>query len=431
LIGTDPEGTLGIMSDDVLNLSRQAEAAINAGRWQEAEALWLEVRRRQPGNAKAAFSLGVHAMRRRDFAQACTLLEEARRAGPSDLLTLLTLSKARRENGDVAGEGEALEAALAVDPYFLPALLGKAQRLERLGAGPTAAMFYRTAVRIAPPEAQWPDVLRSQLIHARDYYNRFGATYFEHLERSITPAMAGLDAGAAGRWREAASIMAGRTQPYPQDANQLLVPRLPAIPFYDRSMFPWAAALEAKTDPIRSELEAALQREGKDFTPYITLRAGQPVDQWKDLNHSTRWSHYSLWRGGRPDDAHLAACPETAKALAEVDMATLEGLCPNAMFSALAPHTEIPPHHGETNARLVVHLPLIVPPKCTYRVGFEHREWKVGEILVFDDTLEHTARNDSDELRVVLIFDIWNPLIPVAERPIVSAMASAARSFQT
>jgi aspartyl/asparaginyl beta-hydroxylase (cupin superfamily) len=77
----------------------------------------------------------------------------------------------------------------------------------------------------------------------------------------------------------------------------------------------------------------------------------------------------------------------------------------------------------------VVHLPLIVPEKCTYRVGFEHREWKVGEILVFDDTLEHTARNDSDELRVVLIFDVWNPLIPVAERPIVSAMAAAARGF--
>ena len=110
-------------------------------------------------------------------------------------------------------------------------------------------------------------------------------------------------------------------------------------------------------------------------------------------------------------------------------MAVLDGLCPNAMFSALAPHTEIPPHTGETNARLVVHLPLIVPEKCTYRVGFEHRTWKVGEILVFDDTIEHTARNDSDELRVVLIFDIWNPLISREERQVVAALASAARSF--
>ena len=415
--------------DDILQLARQAEVAVNAGRWDEAERLWREVRRRDPKNAKAAFSLGVHAMQRRDFAGAVGLIEEARRLSPRDPFLLLTLSKARREVGDAAGEGEALEAALAIDPYFLPALLGKAQRLERLGARQAAAMFYRSAVRVAPPEPQWPDVLRAQLAHARGYYSSYGEALLERLEAAIAPALPGLDAGAAGRWREAASIMAGRTQPYVQDANQLLVPRLPAIPFYDRSMFPWAAALEAKTEVIREELTTALAKEGKDFTPYITLRPGQPVDQWKELNHSTRWSHYSLWRGGQRDEAHLAACPQTAKALGEVDMATIAGLCPNAMFSALAPHTEIPPHHGETNARLVVHLPLIVPPKCTYRVGFEHREWTVGEILVFDDTIEHTARNDSDELRVVLIFDVWNPLIPIAERPVVSAMAEAARGF--
>jgi aspartyl/asparaginyl beta-hydroxylase (cupin superfamily) len=111
-------------------------------------------------------------------------------------------------------------------------------------------------------------------------------------------------------------------------------------------------------------------------------------------------------------------------------MADIGGLCPNAMFSALAPHTEIPPHHGETNARLVVHLPLIVPDKCLYRVGFEERRWEVGKALIFDDTLEHTARNDSDELRVVLIFDVWNPLLTMDERDQVRALTSAARSFR-
>jgi aspartyl/asparaginyl beta-hydroxylase (cupin superfamily) len=110
-------------------------------------------------------------------------------------------------------------------------------------------------------------------------------------------------------------------------------------------------------------------------------------------------------------------------------MAEIAGLCPNAMFSALAPHTEIPPHTGETNARLVVHLPLVVPEKCTYRVGFEHRVWREGELLIFDDTIEHTARNDSDELRVVLIFDVWNPLLAKEEREVVKALASAWRAY--
>jgi aspartyl/asparaginyl beta-hydroxylase (cupin superfamily) len=99
------------------------------------------------------------------------------------------------------------------------------------------------------------------------------------------------------------------------------------------------------------------------------------------------------------------------------------------MFSALAPRTRIPPHHGETNARIVVHLPLIVPPGCRYRVGFDECGWETGRILAFDDTLEHEARNDGDELRVVLIFDVWNPLLSLAERELVTAMTTAARLY--
>jgi aspartate beta-hydroxylase len=180
---------------------------------------------------------------------------------------------------------------------------------------------------------------------------------------------------------------------------------------------------------ITQELKALLQSRGDAFTPYITYRAGDPVNQWAELNHSKRWSSLSLWRGGNREEANLAACPQTALALQEVEMAEIGGLCPNAMFSALAPHTEIPPHHGETNARLVVHLPLIIPDDCHYRVGFENRQWEVGKLLIFDDTIEHTARNDSDELRVILIFDIWNPYLSLNERKMVRALTKAARDF--
>jgi aspartyl/asparaginyl beta-hydroxylase (cupin superfamily) len=99
------------------------------------------------------------------------------------------------------------------------------------------------------------------------------------------------------------------------------------------------------------------------------------------------------------------------------------------MFSVLAPKSHIPPHNGETNARVIAHLPLIVPEGCSYRVGFERRQWRVGETLIFDDTIEHEARNDSAEPRVVLIFDLWNPLLEPAEREIVRALAAAKRAF--
>ena len=414
--------------DELSTLIRQAESAANSGQWAAAEKLWHEVRKRDPRNPKAAFSLGIHAMQRRSFAEACKLIEEAQQWAPNDPFILLTLSKARRENNDIEGEGAAIEHALAVDAYYLPALLAKAQRLERLGHKATAALIFRNAVKVAGPESSWPDVLRGQLTYARTAAQGFARDAHAQLSEAISPLMSSLTRDQAERWREAASIMAGLTEPYRQHANQLYVPRLPAIPFYDRSLFPWAADLESQTALIREELRSALADEKKDFSPYIALRPGQPVDQWRELNHSARWSHYGLWRNGRPDEAHLARCVETRKALEHVEMAYLEGLCPNAMFSALAPHTEIPPHTGETNARLVVHLPLIVPEKCSYRVGFEHRTWKEGELLIFDDTLEHMARNDSDELRVVLIFDVWNPLISLEEREVVRALATAMRT---
>jgi hypothetical protein len=90
--------------------------------------------------------------------------------------------------------------------------------------------------------------------------------------------------------------------------------------------------------------------------------------------------------------------------------------CPNAMFSVLAPHAEMPPHTRETNTRLVVHLPPILPKRYTYRVGFEQRNWNEGKLLFFEDTIKRTACNDSDALRVVLIFDVWKPVLAPEER---------------
>jgi aspartyl/asparaginyl beta-hydroxylase (cupin superfamily) len=90
------------------------------------------------------------------------------------------------------------------------------------------------------------------------------------------------------------------------------------------------------------------------------------------------------------------------------------------VFSILDAKTRIPPHHGVNNTRLIVHLPLIVPPGCGFRVGGETREWQPGKAWVFDDTIEHEAWNNSDEPRAVMIFDIWNPAVSPEERAMVS-----------
>jgi len=421
--------TLPSMSDTVGELVQTAGQLANAGRLDDAERVWNEVRRLEPQHPKALFSLGIHALQRKDFPAAIDLLRAAKAVAPADLAVLMSLCAACRQHGDVAGEREAIDAALAADAYFLPALLAKAAWLERHGSLIEAATTYMNCLKVSPPEPHWPAGLKPQLAHARQVVERHVATYGAFLDRRLAVASAALAEPVAGRWREATSILAGRSQPYHANCNQLHIPRLPAIPFFDRGAFAWSAELEGKTGAIREELSAVLQQDRERFSPYIAFQPGQPVNQWKDLNHSDRWSTLHLWRNGMAVPVNQQRCPETTKALSAVPMADIEGLCPNAMFSVLAPHTRIPPHHGETNARLVVHLPLIVPSGCWYRVGFEERRWKVGEVLIFDDTIEHEARNDSDEVRVVLIFDVWNPLLEPAEREMVKAMAAAAREF--
>jgi aspartate beta-hydroxylase len=411
------------MTNNVNALVAQAENAAGNGQWAEAERLWLEVARVAPDHGRAHHRIGIHAFQRAAFVEAEAALMRAWTLLPPEPMIALMLANARRELGHVEGEMAALEAALAADPYFYPALLARGAAFERLGKPKLAATTYQNVIKIAPPEANWPDALRSQLLHAR----ACALAHSQALMDKLTDAVG--EGITNNKWRETASIMAGASKPYHADCNQLHVTRLPAIPFFDPGQFPWAKALEAQTGEILAELQAMLKDREDAFTPYITYSPGDPVNQWADLNHSKRWASMSLWRGGIPDEANLTACPKTAAALAQIEMAEIGGLCPNAMFSVLAPHTEIPPHHGETNARLVVHLPLIVPPNCHYRVGFEERQWEVGKLLIFDDTIEHTARNDSDEFRVVLIFDIWNPLLSAAERSTVQALTNAAQEF--
>lgn len=89
----------------------------------------------------------------------------------------------------------------------------------------------------------------------------------------------------------------------------------------------------------------------------------------------------------------------------------------------------IPPHTGSTNARLVAHLPLIVPGPAGFRVGNETRECTIGEAWAFDDTIEHEAWNDADETRVILIFDIWNPLLSAPEREMICVLLAVAQEW--
>lgn len=414
-------------------IDRWAEAASRAaaeGRWQDAEQAWRRVLQLDPRHPGALYSVGVHAFQSGKLDEALQAFQAANAARPGDPVVLLSIARIFRERGEADAEYRAINTALASDPYFLPGLLAKAEFLERTGRPKVAVTVYRNALKVVPDEARWPPALRPQLKHAQALVERFGRELAEFLGERMGTRADSLAPLEAERWREAGAILSGRSQPYPSICHQLHVPRLPAIPFFGREQFGWVQGLEAQTEAIIGELRAVMSDDEAGFRPYVEYAPGTPVNQWHELNHSRRWSSYRLWDNGRAVEEHLARCPRTAEALQRVGQADIDGMCPNAMFSVLAPRTHIPPHTGDTNARLVVHLPLIVPDGCSYRVGFEHRRWKVGEVLIFDDSIEHEARNDSDELRVVLIFDIWNPLLSEGEREMVRLLTAATREFE-
>jgi aspartate beta-hydroxylase len=78
---------------------------------------------------------------------------------------------------------------------------------------------------------------------------------------------------------------------------------------------------------------------------------------------------------------------------------------------------------------VIVHVPLVLPGACRFRVGSQTREWRMNEAWVFDDTIEHEAWNDSAYPRAVLIFDIWNPFLTETEREVIRETVPAMAEY--
>ena len=379
--------------------------------------------------AQPLIGAALATLQRGDARAALGMLLDAERKLPASLGIKLNLALAYRTLADYPGALRALNAALAIDPYFFLALLSKGMVLEQMGRPRIAAEAYRNALKIAPPPDQTPPSLEAPIKRARACVAEQAAALALHLRHQLGALRTQHSGESLGRFEECLDVLAGTKQVFHAEPVLLHVPRLPAIPFFEREYFPWLGQLEAATERIRTELLALLEAGMPGFAPYIQYPPGTPENQFAPLNNSKLWSSLWLWRDGTPQAEPLARCPETAAVLAALPLADQPGFAPTAVFSALAPRTRIPPHTGSTNSRLLVHLPLVLPGPAGFRVGNETRQWRMGEAWVFDDTIEHEAWNDADETRVILIFDVWNPLLCAAERELISAMLREHRQW--
>jgi aspartyl/asparaginyl beta-hydroxylase (cupin superfamily) len=306
------------------------------------------------------------------------------------------------------------------------ALIEAALAHEARGETRAAAATYRTALQ-ALPRFMSPTV-RPVLEHAKAAVEANDAALAEFLAARTEGLRTRFDNSDLSRVDACRDILLRRRRVYRPQPSFMYFPQLPAIEFYDRALFPWLDVLEAATEDIRAELIQVLADGPAALEPYITTD-GAPQERWRDLANSRRWGVFYLWRAGQPEMDNLARCPRTARALERWPKCELEGTGPTAVFSILDANTRIPPHVGVNNARLIAHLPLIVPPGCGFRVGAETREWIPGQAFVFDDTIEHEAWNQSDQPRAVLIVDCWNPFLSEAEREMVTALTAGVGEF--
>ena len=226
--------------------------------------------------------------------------------------------------------------------------------------------------------------------------------------------------------QRAADTWLGRRPIYSNHCEGLHYPFLPADEFFDAEHFPWLGELEAATPTIVAELEAILADPKAALTPYISLPSGVPENKWSPLDKSLDWGAFHLWKEGERFAEACARAPRTAALVESLPICHIEGKAPNVFFSILKAGSHIPAHTGVTNVRSVIHLPLIVPEGCEFRVGGETRSWVEGRAFAFDDTIEHEAWNRSERDRVVLIMDIWNPYLSDHERAMVCRLYGAA-----
>jgi aspartate beta-hydroxylase len=366
------------------------------------------------------------AMAGADFRRAAELLGQAAALAPRRPDLWLAQAAALRAAGDLQGALLAVDGALGADPRSFAALLMKASLMERLGAAHGAGEAYGTALTQAPPDEALPPPMRAAVAHAREVHAR----YQDELGRNLR---ANLGLGGAGpvarRLETFVDRLSGRRQVFHQAPVQFHYPGLPELEFHDREAFPCLEQLERATDDIRGELVQLLSDDAEGLEPYVNYPDTLPLDQWAGLNRSPAWSAYHLWKYGAKIEAHARRCPRTMAAIGALPQPVVPRRSPAAMFSVLSPHTRIPPHTGVANTRLVLHLPLIVPEGCGFRVGSETRPWKVGEAWVFDDTVEHEAWNDSDDIRIILICDVWNPLLGEEERELIARVMAAMDAF--
>ena len=124
------------------------------------------------------------------------------------------------------------------------------------------------------------------------------------------------------------------------------------------------------------------------------------------------WRMFIMKAYGESVEKNLQRCPAVAALLDQAPEVV------SAVLSFLAPGKHIPEHRGPFRAILRFHLMLSMPhdgdgvPACVMNIdGVPHRLGD-GESLLWDDTYPHEVWNNSEQVRIALLLDVWRKDMP-------------------
>ena len=372
----------------------------------------------------------MSALRQGDAATARSLFQQATVASDQQAASWLGLAFANAQLGDADATLIAVDKALALEPHNMRALLFKGDHLAHHKQTRKALVFYQAALKLAARETSIPPDVQTGLNRADACCQQFAGEYESYLldqlkQRGYRPT------SSHPRFNQALDIAFGKSRIYYQEPTRFYYPGLPQIEFYQREEFPWLDDVEAATDAIREEL-LAVMGDRANFTPYLQSDPDTAyINDTSNLDNDD-WSAFYFYLAGEQIAENAVRWPQTLRTLDAAPLPRVPGSTPHALFSKLAGKARIPPHTGLINTRLICHLPLIVPADCgALRVGSQQREWQEGKAFVFDDSMEHEAWNNSDQERVVLLFDIWRPELDESERELIGTMLQAVQSYES
>lgn len=410
-------------------LHARARKANQRGRREDVVPICEEILELDPNSVHALHFLGMWHLDRQAYPEAAAHLGRLATLVPDAGAARLPLALALEESDHPDAALEHARAALRSDQdNYIPYLfLGSI--FERLGDIERASIAYSHAARLNPDgealseNPAQPAPVRDRTRRGNTLIDRFlRELHAKEVER-VRQARPEVDLTrvAGARWRRFHTGPVELTNPE-QNPQWFYVPGLNRTGWFEREEFPWVEALESRTDEILAEVKERY-RLNEDTVPYLTR--GHYGKEYEGIVGTTNWGACRFYNGFKRNEEVCRRFPVTASVLDELPLFRIEGNAMEALYSVLKAGKRIPEHQSVSNAKLTAHLPLVVPDECYLDVQGESRRVEYGRCLIFDDTAMHGARNESNEARINLIFQVWHPDLSEEEREVIEASYAA------